>query len=126
MGLMAGGLVLYYENAIFCLCLKLCLNLSWFEFGKIYVRVMALKCHVGDQSTFKKKKHVLAEQHVPKSAKRVGILTMLAGPKQVCERLSGRTRLAVLARNLVFTNTIPLGNFKPGMLETKFPHEHTR
>ena len=81
----------------FCLCLKLCLDLSWFEFGKIYVRVMAFKCHVGDQS--KLKKHVLAEQHVPKSAKSVCILTMLAGPKKVCERLSARTRLAVLARN---------------------------
>jgi hypothetical protein len=66
---------------------------------------MALKCHVGDQS---KVKNVLAEQHVPKSARKVCILTMLAGPKKVCERLSAPTRLAVLARNL---STFLLSNF---------------
>ena len=66
---------------------------------------MALKCHVGDQS---KVKNVLAEQHVPKSARKVCILTMLAGPKKVCERISAPTRLAVLARNL---STFLLSNF---------------
>ena len=67
----------------FCLCLKLYLDLSWFEFGKyIYIslslRAMALKCHVGNQS---KQRSILAEQHMPKSAKKVCYEPCWLGPR---------------------------------------------
>ena len=48
---------------------------------------------------------------------------MLAGNKKVSGHRFARTRLVVLARNLVFT---PVGQLEPGMLETNFQHGHSR
>ena len=87
----------------FCLCLELCLNLSWFEFEKVcqssglevpcWGSIEINKCFVRTACS---------------SAKKVYILNMLAGTKRVSGHLFARTRLVVLARNLVFD--IPWGN----------------
>ena len=71
----------------------------------------------------------LAEQHVPKSAKKVSILTMLSGPK-----LSGPKKVS---GHLFHANAYgcvglkpsfyyPVGQLEPDMLETNFQHGHSR
>ena len=82
----------------FHLCLKLCLNLSWFEFGKV-CQSNGLEMPCWGSIEINKCFSRTACSEICKKR----ILNMLAGTKKVSGHRFARTRLVVLARNIGFT-----------------------
>ena len=87
------------KTRCFYLRLKLCLNLSWGEFGKVCQGDGLEMLRWGSIEINKCFSRTACSEICQKNC----ILNMLAGTKEVSGHRFARTRLVVLAQNLVFT-----------------------